>query len=247
MKATIKSHPLSFLLIPILLVFFGCQDEGENVKPNTLGSIISIGTLSAKKLDDANARKGGPDQAESVYSFSDPFTPIPGSSTGIVRGPNGVSMNFNVTDAVQGHAYTVWWVIFNNPGACAGAAAGEPCAEADIFNPATQTDVTHAAGTIAGGNGLKVSGHRSVGDLSGSAMPFFNQVLGLNLPVLGLTNPEGAEIHLVTRSHGPKVPGNMPDQINSYVGGCSNFLQPPDQAVNVGDCADTHFSIHLPG
>jgi hypothetical protein len=237
-----RTNTLFLSLALFLLIFFSCSEEPEKVLPVN-ASMISIGDLPDSKSDDANARKGGPDNSQPVYSFADPASEIQGSSTAIMRNPNGISMNFQVTDAVAGHAYTVWWVIFNAPENCATT----PCSEPDIFNLDTQTDVTFAAGTIVGANGLSVSGHRSVGDLSGSAMPFFNDVLGLDLPVVGLIDPEGAEVHLVTRSHGPKVPGEMPDQINSYVGGCYNFLQPPDQAVNEGDCADTHFSIHLPG
>ena len=239
---TIKKnlYPAILLLTFTLLLPFSCTEEVEQPSPSS-ASMISIGDLPDSKSDDANARKGGPDNTQPVYSFADPMTEIPGSSTGLVRNPNGISMNFKVTDAVAGHAYTVWWVIFNAPENCATT----PCGEPDIFNPDTQTDVTYAAGTIVGQNGLSVSGHRSVGDLSGSAMPFFNDVLGLDLPVVGLVDPEGAEVHLVTRSHGPKVPSEMPGQIQTYVGGCDNFLQPPDQAVNEGDCADTHFSIHL--
>jgi hypothetical protein len=225
----------------ILLGLYSCSEEQEGVLPSAV-SMISVGDLPDSRNVDANARKGGPDNAQPVYSFADPMTEIPGSSTAINRNPNGVSMNYVVTDAIAGHAYTVWWIIFNSPENCGST----PCSEADIFNPDTNTDVTFAAGTIVGKNGLKISGHRSVGDLSGSAIPFFNEVLGLDLPVVGLIDPAGAEIHLVTRSHGPKVAANMPDQIDSYVGGCSNFLMPPDQAVNEGDCADTHFSIHLP-
>ena len=38
----------------------------------------------------------------------------------------------------------------------------------------------------------------------------------------GLTNPEGAEIHLVLRYHGPKIQGHVDEQIHTFAGGCSH-------------------------
>ena len=150
-----------FLASFSLLVLYSCTEEVERVNPSK-ASMISIGDLPDSKSVDANARKGGPDNTQPVYSFADPMNEIEGSSTAINRNPNGISMNFQVKDAVAGHAYTVWLVIFNEPENCATT----PCSEPDIFNPDTQTDVTYAAGTIVGANGFSVSGHRRVGDLS---------------------------------------------------------------------------------
>ena len=85
-----------------------------------------------------------------------------------------------------------------------------------------------------------------MGDLSGSAIPYFNEEFGLNHPIFGLIDPQGAEVLLLSRCHGPMVPANMPEQIDSFVGGCTVFLDPPAVPVAVGECADVHFSQHLP-
>ena len=48
----------------------------------------------------------------------------------------------------------------------------------------------------------------------------------------GLTNAEGAEIHIVIRSHGQPIPGMVDDQIHTFGGGCET-----------NDCADHQFAI----
>ncbi len=61
----------------------------------------------------------------------------------------------------------------------------------------------------------------------------------------GLQDARQAEIHLVLRSHGPKIPGQINAQISSFQGGCTTNLPPftevPDE---IGECADIHASIH---
>jgi len=236
--------PLLILLIASVPLFISsCSEDLEDVKPLDVPDFY-IGSIEDGKSNDAFARMGGPGNSEPVFHFADPSTPIDGSSSSIIRGPNGISMSFDVTGVTPGNAYTVWYVIFNVPENC--AAFPSPCTVADIFNPATQADVTFGAGKVAGSSRLSVSGHRSVGDLSGSAIPFFNELLELNLPVLGLINPQGAEVHLLSRCHGPMVPANMPEQIDSFVGGCDDFLPAGVVPDEVGECADIHFSQHLP-
>lgn len=61
-----------------------------------------------------------------------------------------------------------------------------------------------------------------------------------------LKDPAGAEVHLVVRSHGPAVPGEEDEQTGSFAGGCDVFLTPPSVPTEVGECADTLFSVHLP-
>ncbi|MGM0458521.1 MAG: hypothetical protein ACQERO_04185, partial [Bacteroidota bacterium] len=63
----------------------------------------------------------------------------------------------------------------------------------------------------------------------------------------GLQDADAAEIHAVLRSHGPKVPGLVNEQINSYKGGCEvnfpAFTEIPDE---VGECGDIIAAIHAP-
>lgn len=106
-------------------------------------------------------------------------------------------------------AYTVWWVIFNNPGACA-----DPCGPDDLGNEAVGATVYHGTGFVTGPDGLaNVSLHTS-----DTGIPSGADVL---LPGgLKRGNGFGAEVHLVLRGHGPPVIGSVADQISSFAGEC---------------------------
>lgn len=157
-----------------------------------------------------------------VFRFSD-GTAVGGAASTLARTDAGVSMTLRTSDLDPGAAYTVWWVIFNNPENC--SAPG--CSLDDLEDPALQAAVNSAVGFAAGhivsrdGTG-NFGGHVSVGDSTG----FF---LGT-----GLWNPRGAEVHLVVRSHGQPIPGRVKEQIATFDGGCD---------VNV--CVDKQFAMHL--
>jgi len=162
----------------------------------------------------------------------------PGTSM-LVRTRNGVAFSYGSAGhgVFPGHAYTLWFVVFNFPENCIVPYA---CGEDDIFvSPGPPgTDIFYGAGNVVGGTGTINLGGR-VGIRDEGHFPGFGP---------GFLNPLTAEIHLVLRGHGPKVPANMPAQINSYAGGCEVFLGPPgppDVADEVGECADVQFSIHF--
>ncbi len=155
-----------------------------------------------------------------VYLFADP-TEVVGSST-IVRNQNGVSLTLNTSGLEPGSAVTVWWAVFNNPDDCEGG-----CNGADLSNPDVNADVIYAAGHVVGGNGTaNFAAHLNEGDSGGSLFP---------QPSPGLIDAETAEIHIVVRSHGPAIPGMIPEQIHTLEGDCD---------PNV--CEDLQFAIHQP-
>ena len=116
--------------------------------------------------------------------------------------------------------------IFNFPENCIGGAVYpwpdglEPqplCTAIDLTNPEVAGDIIHLAGNVIGESGFAgFAAHLEMGDIS-------NSILAPVLPTVpGLLNPQGAEYHYILLSHGPKLPEFMPDQIKSYLGGCSN-------------------------
>lgn len=133
--------------------------------------------------------------------------PVAGASAQIVRNDNGIGYRLNTTGLEEGNAYTLWLVVINNPSIC----AADPCSAAEIFNPASRSQVRFAAGHVAGaaGNGT-FAGHVSVGPLSGW------------LPNGSLEDARAADIHLVVNDHGPAIAEFMPGMIHTYRGGCSN-------------------------
>ena len=107
----------------------------------------------------------------------------------------------------------MWWVIFNNPGACAGSG----CGAADLANPVVRASVFYAAGFVTGDDG---TGNISA-EVDAGALP-----VGLDVEpdgtVAGLDGGNGlaAEVHLVIRAHGPVIPGMADAQFGFFDGGC---------------------------
>lgn len=181
-------------------------------------------------------------------STVDVINPILGEITGtstLHRSKNGITVNYKTTGLAPGYTYTVWWVIWNNPENC-----GTPfeCNDLDFaIADKVGVEVLYAAGHVVGNSGKgNFSGHLNVDDDSASINPLF----GLP-PAGGLQsgNTFSAEVHLVLRSHGPKIPGMVNEQISSYEGGCLDpfaiapFTEIPDE---VGECGDIEFAIHPP-
>jgi hypothetical protein len=177
-----------------------------------------------------------------VYWFSD-GTVVGGASAHLVRTPNGVSMNIGTAGLETGAAYTVWWVVFNHPEFCAhGVEPVTTCGEPDLFNPEVGGAVLYAAGHIVGGTERATfAGGLRLGDLSGCQEPF----AGFGACGEGLTNPEGAEIHLVIRSHDQFIPAMLPAMFQTFVGGCT-----PESSLGAGtgpnECEDQQFAAFVP-
>ncbi|NIR32563.1 MAG: hypothetical protein GWN84_25320, partial [Gammaproteobacteria bacterium] len=61
----------------------------------------------------------------------------------LVRTRNEVWASLSSTDLDPAAAYTVWWVVFNNPAACFG-----PCGLDDLDSPSVDAGVFYAAGFV---------------------------------------------------------------------------------------------------
>ena len=178
--------------------------------------------LTAVACDSAPSAPAGPTSASggttSIQQEPSPVVRLTdfvqvGSST-LVRTPNGINFNLSTTDLTAGHAYTLWFVVFNEPGQCA---VPNECAPGDVVNDAAKPDMMYATGRIAGGTEVATfAGRRGVGDTSGS----INAPVGL--PAYGLLDPSRAEIHLAVHDHGSKLPEHMPDMIQTIDGGCTD-------------------------
>jgi hypothetical protein len=199
------SSALALTIVPIALI--GCSDD---VLPVEVEVSEALFTSSAAAM--AAGQTGSP-----VYTF--PGGPdqllIEGASAHMVRTKNGVNFRVDTNSLLPGHAYTLWVVIFNEPGEC--LTAPDTCTPPDLFNPAAKPDMLYGAGTIVGGSGRATfAGRTRVGDVSGSVQA------PVGLLSNGLIDPFGAEVHLVVHDHGPVIPQFMPDMIQSLAGGCTD-------------------------
>ena len=136
------------------------------------------------------------------------------------RGENGVSMMLRTRKLEPHAAYTTWWVIFNHPEHCSGGVCG-----ADDF---AKLEVGASLLWATGSN----ANHRGRGIFAG-----YLRVKATDKARFGpgLTEPLGAEVHLVIRTHGQLIPGMMHEQLSTFDGGC---------LPNV--CANVQASIHRP-
>ena len=165
------------------------------------------------------AAKAANQDVTSIFLFNDPGTQVPGASSTLHRSPNGVTINIKTSQLEPGDAVTVWWVIFNNPEECI-----DGCNGPDLGVPAVEASALYTAGNVIGGNGKgNFSGHLQEGDTTGA---LFGP---------GLIDSQKAEIHMIVRTHGAAIPGLIPEQIQTFGGGCE-----------INTCSDVQFSVHLP-
>jgi hypothetical protein len=136
-----------------------------------------------------------------------------GAQASLVRRSGGVSFSLQTNQLRPGHAYTVWFVVINNPAACAAS----PCSGPDILlNPATDSQITYGAGHVAGANGTGgFAGSFRAGSLDDGW-----------LAGGGLRNPTSAQIQFVINDHGTVLKGYLPEQILTYRAGCTDASLP---------------------
>ena len=220
MKTIIK-----FLFTLVLLFTFSCSQEStQDPLPADLDAV------SAKASSKQTAPIGG-------------LADITGTAT-LHRNKNGITVNFKAEGLYPG-AYTIWWVIWNNPLECT---EGNLCGEADFGTPNVDVEVMYAGGHVVGNNGKgNFSAHLNAGDDTPESM---NEAFGL--PIIGglrVGNTFDAEVHVVLRTHGPAVPGLINEQIGSYRGGCDNPFQYAPFTVypnTIGECADIAAAVFPP-
>lgn len=241
-----KTFMKTFTVAAIILVFFGCEPEEDTVplvnnQSFTESELMDL--IDQSDFADPNARYRPAVSFESVF---DPISNAPdlnevGKSI-LLRYHKGVVFALKSNQTPK-HTFTNWLVIFNNPENCLTPGA---CSDVDFANAeAVGIEVIYGSGGIVGGNGIGVTaGSLKEGVTEGSMREIF-----FNLAPIGLVDSEKAEIHLIPRSHGPKIPGLVQAQISTYEGGCDDpFGTPPFTyiPVNSGECADIQFSVHQP-
>ncbi|MEN8260717.1 MAG: hypothetical protein ABFS02_09055 [Pseudomonadota bacterium] len=164
-------------------------------------------------------------------------------------------------------AVTLWWVIFNSPDACTANPGGlEQCGSVDVFGQAFLESVANGApdpsliapNLQAGLAVLYATG--GVTDPSGRitlAASIYRSEDGQPLAIsnaAAIADPMGlgagysdtdAEVHLVVRDHGRRVPAGEIQQISSFL---DPYCSDPNLLYFAGQnvCADAQFAIFGP-
>jgi hypothetical protein len=167
---------------------------------------------------------------------------VPGAKSKLVRRDNEICVRIN-TKALPEGAYTIWLFAFNNPEHCTAplAVGGARCGgDADFNNDAVNVSALWATGGIVGPDGV---GHFST-CLAENTFP------GQELGGPGLTDAQGAEIHLVIRHHCAAKfgsPGLLGAQLTMFGGGCTAEAGGGELGpLGDCDCANLQFAIHPP-
>jgi hypothetical protein len=161
-------------------------------------------------------------------------------SSDLVRTVDNISMNIDTTDLPIG-AYSVWWVIFNNPAGCSDGV----CGENDVLPPPgtaeAEVSVLWATGGIVGPDrGGHFSARLGVGKDNAPGQIIFGD---------GLTNSMGSEVHMIVRYHGPARWDDaeaLKSQMHSFQGFCT-----PASSLGVGtdesafSCFEPQAAMHM--
>lgn len=135
-------------------------------------------------------------------------------------------MTLQTTGLEPGSAYTVWWVVFNDPAGCEGGCGAD---DVNANPPRGDRTVFFAAGHVIGADGT--------GNFAGQipeGRPGTDQIfLGDGI----LDDSRSAEVHLVVRTHGQAIPGLVDEQISTFNGG---------GCPTVPVCTNKQAAVHLP-
>ena len=148
-----------------------------------------------------------------------------GAHSTIIREPGGVTVTVH-TNTEPG-TYTMWLLFWNDPSRCTNE--GLPNC---LPPPAGGTDipdtVMFATGQVVPSSGKgDFTAHVDVGQTDG--------IIG-GIERAGLTNPMGAEIHAVLRTHGPVIADALEGQMTTFGGSC-----------DVQECEDVQGAVHEGG
>jgi hypothetical protein len=152
-------------------------------------------------------------QASNAHVFMTDIA-VAGAGT-LLREADGVKLRVEMDGLDSNSAYTLWWIIFNNPGACTDGTAPALCGLGDVgFEPA-DTAVRNAAAFISSPSGTgNTTGEMDVGPAPAGAAGFGQ-----------LNDSVGAEIHIIVQTHGRPLVGSVAAQMTIPGAACNKICE----------------------
>ena len=125
--------------------------------------------------------------------------PTGGTST-LTRTSSSISFMINANELAPNNAYTVWWLVYNNPEAC-----GKTCKYNDVWHKKTGGQMFYATGAVSSATGTATFT---------ATFPEGTQLL----------DAETAAVMLVIRDHGVAStdPAILEEQLTTMNGGCGS-------------------------
>jgi hypothetical protein len=208
---------------------------------------MALVTVAAPATARTNRLTPQPDGEGWWLAGDDADMEVAGSSGRATVNKNGATISVRATDLMPGHAYTMWIVYFNDGTACQFGEFGPDtnCGGGDLA--AGRGGVNYGDGKIVGGTGeATFTARLNAGDGPdrGPRPP--------DLPgVMPYEPSDYPDFHVVIRSHGPKIPGEVSEQILTFEGGCDVEVGPPpgqsgkDFSIpdEPGECGDIQLYI----
>ena len=165
--------------------------------------VVALGMPSAASADPRSTY-----QTADFHTFPDGVG-ITSSAGTMIRSKKTVDVRMAMSGLDTNSAYTVWWVVWNDPSAC----ATNPCTVGDLGGPGNS--IFYAAGFVTDNSGTaNLSVHLNSGKLPD----------GLTVLIPGgLKKGNGfdAEIHMIVQWHGSILPGSVSEQIGMFEGACN--------------------------
>jgi hypothetical protein len=167
------------------------------------------------------------------------FAPVDGSSGRAFVVNDRARIKVKATGLEPGHAYTMWIVFFNDQTLCI-----DGCNGADL---GTGGGVIYGTGRVANRNG-KATFRANLRTGDGA------EYVGETPPPPFATAPFQAgsdnEFHIVIRSHGPLIRGEIWEQLTTFGGGCDVQVGPAPEEVGdfpvplaPGECGDVQLYV----
>lgn len=160
----------------------------------------------AASVNDNNSRimaiEGIATTSDVTTFFNPDGTPAAGDVVGsatLQRTAAGIRLWVDTTMLVPGDAYTLWWVIFNDPASCDMDGCNGSDFPQNGGDPAVEASVMNATGRVVLASDASFNAFLPVGfSHTNTANGGTRQNFGT-----GLQDVEGAEVHVIIRSHGP--------------------------------------------
>jgi len=171
-----------------------------------------------------------------VLTPGDMFPPTSSGHAILRRKDDTINLEIRTSGLPPG-AYTIWWVVWNNPDGCEG-----PCGEDDLFSETGENSVFWAGYDIVTGNGKgNFTASYTNGDPRGEDGE--QNIIDLGFGV----DPATAEVHNIIKYHGPasEDPDVLFDQLYTLLGSCDQGANALDLGFPFGvQCFDPQAVVH---
>jgi hypothetical protein len=206
----------------------------KTISISGLGALLAVSAGSAAGANDGYAPLQGRPKVSVSNMNTFPNGPAVVGASVLTRYNTFVEGTVSATGLAANGAYSWWWVVFNHPEFCVDGCGLDdlPVGATPVSNgdPRVRASLLWGGGFVANGTGAAevraaLERNKAPGEVRFGP---------------GLKRPRGAELHIVLRSHGPAIAGEVADQIGSFDGGCT----PEEIAMAMCPNANVQFAAH---